>query len=62
MVAHVGYSVTGQSRGRMAPCAVCTVYVETRSMSFLVESQNQGRRFISGLVSKPPGHRFGPQN
>jgi hypothetical protein len=29
------------------------VHVETRSTSFLVEPQNQGRRFVSGLDSKP---------
>jgi hypothetical protein len=34
-------------------CAICTVHVETRSTSFLVEPQNQGRRFVSGLASKP---------
>jgi hypothetical protein len=34
-------------------CAVCTVHVETRSTSFLVEPQNQGLRFVSGLASKP---------
>jgi hypothetical protein len=28
---------------------------ETRRASFLVELQNQGRRFASGLTSKPPG-------
>jgi hypothetical protein len=37
MVAQVGYSVAGRSRGRVAPCAVCTVHVETRSVGFLVE-------------------------
>jgi hypothetical protein len=38
--------------------------VETRSAGFLVEPQNQGRRFVSGLASKPLG-RFlviWPQN
>jgi hypothetical protein len=39
---HVGYSVPGRSRGRVAPCAVCTVHVGTRSVCFLVEPQNQG--------------------
>jgi hypothetical protein len=34
-------------------CAVCTVHVETRSSGFLVEPQSQGRRFVSGLASKP---------
>jgi hypothetical protein len=42
MVAQVGYSVAGRSRGRVAPCAVCTGHVETRSVDFLVEPQNQG--------------------
>jgi hypothetical protein len=42
MVAQVGYSVAGQSRGRVAPCAVCSWHVETRSAGFLVEPQNQG--------------------
>jgi hypothetical protein len=37
----------------VALCAVCTVHVETRSAGFLVEPQNQCRRFVSGLVSKP---------
>jgi hypothetical protein len=55
MVVQVGYSVAGQSRGRVTPCAVCTVHMETRSVSFLVEPQNQGRQFVSGLASKPLG-------
>jgi hypothetical protein len=29
--------------------------VEMRSACFLVEPQNQGRRFVSGLTSKPLG-------
>jgi hypothetical protein len=37
----------------MTPCAVCTVHVVTRSAGFLVEPQNQGQRFFSGLASKP---------
>jgi hypothetical protein len=69
MVAHIGYLVTGRLRGRVASCAICIVHVETRSASFLVEPQNQGRqfcewfdlkitrtvshRFVSGLTSKP---------
>jgi hypothetical protein len=40
MVAQVGYSVTGQSGGRVTPCGVCTVHVEMRRVSFLVEPQN----------------------
>jgi hypothetical protein len=55
MVAQVRYSVTGWSRGRVALRADCIVHVETRSVSFLVEPQNQGRRFVSGLASKPLG-------
>jgi hypothetical protein len=43
MVAQVGYSMTGRSGGRVTPCVVCTVHVEMRSASLLVESQNQGR-------------------
>jgi hypothetical protein len=64
MVAQVGYSVAGWSRGRVAPCAVCTWHVETWSAGFLVEPQNQGRLFVSGLVSKPLGrfHPVWPQN
>jgi hypothetical protein len=59
MVAQVGYSVARRSRGRVAPCAVCTVHVETRSTGFLVEPQNQGWQFVSGLASKP-FRRFSP--
>jgi hypothetical protein len=57
-------SGTQWPRGRVAPCAVCTWHMETRSAGFLVEPQNQGRRFVSGLASKPLG-RFSlvwPQN
>jgi hypothetical protein len=36
-------------------CVVCIVHEETRSTDFLVEPQNRGRRFISGLASKPLG-------
>jgi hypothetical protein len=76
MVAQVRYSVLGQSRGWVALCAVYSMHVETRTTCFLVEPQNQGRRFVSGLASKPLGrfspvwpqnrwrrvYRFGPQN
>jgi hypothetical protein len=55
MVAQVGYSMAGRSRGRVALCVVCTMHVETRSTCFLVEPQNQGRWFVNGLASKPPG-------
>jgi hypothetical protein len=40
-------------------CAVCTVHVKTRSVSFLVEPQNQGRQFVSDLASQPLG-QFSP--
>jgi hypothetical protein len=53
MVVQVRYSVVERSGGRVTLCAICTVHVETRSMSFLVEAQNQGRRFVSSLASKP---------
>jgi hypothetical protein len=45
-------------------CAVCTMHVETRSVDFLVEPQNHGLQFVSGLASKPLGHvsQFRPQN
>jgi hypothetical protein len=36
-IAQVGYSVAGRSRVQVAPCAVCTWHVETRSTGFLVE-------------------------
>jgi hypothetical protein len=52
MVAQVGYSVVRWSRGRVAPCVICTWHVETRSVGFLVEPQNQGQRFVCGLASK----------
>jgi hypothetical protein len=42
MVAQVGYTVAGRSRGQVVPCAVYTWHVETRSAGFLVETQNQG--------------------
>jgi hypothetical protein len=32
--------------------AVCTVHEETMNMSFLVETQKQGRRFVSSLTLK----------
>jgi hypothetical protein len=55
MVTQVGYSVAERSRGRVVPCAFCTVHMETRSTSFLVELQNQGQWFVSGFASKPLG-------
>jgi hypothetical protein len=47
--------VAEQSGDRVMMCTVCTVHEEMRSVSFLVEPQNQGRRFVSGLASKPLG-------
>jgi hypothetical protein len=35
-------------------CVICTIYIEMRSARFLVEPQNHGLRFVSGLVSNPP--------
>jgi hypothetical protein len=46
-------SGTRWSGGQVALCAVYTWHVETRSAGFLVDPQNQGRRFVSGLASKP---------
>jgi hypothetical protein len=46
MAAHVGYSVGGLSRGGVTPCVVCTVHVEMRSASFLVEPQNHWDSFL----------------
>jgi hypothetical protein len=43
--AHVRYSVAGRSGGQVTPCAICTVHMKTRIADFLVEPQNQGRRF-----------------
>jgi hypothetical protein len=37
----------------VTPYVVCTVHVEMRRAGFLVEPQNQGRWFVSGLASKP---------
>jgi hypothetical protein len=53
MIAQVKYSVAGRLRGRVALRAVCTIHVEMRSASFLVEPKNQGSRFVNGLASKP---------
>jgi hypothetical protein len=47
--------VAGRSRCRVTLCVVCTMHEEMRSVSFLVEPQNQGRWFISGFASKPLG-------
>jgi hypothetical protein len=52
MVAHVGYSVAGRSRDRVTPCAVCTWHVETRTVGFLVEPQNQCGVGFPGLDLK----------
>jgi hypothetical protein len=52
IVAQVGYSVTGRSRGRVAPCAVCTGHEETRSAGFLVKPQNQGGEGFPSLGLK----------
>jgi hypothetical protein len=74
--AQISYLVAGRSGDRVTLCAICTVHMEMRSVSFLVEPQNQGQRFF-GLcfkidssdliiwVSKSPCQFFfwfGPQN
>jgi hypothetical protein len=59
----VGYSVDERSRGWVTPFVVCTVHKETRSADFLVEPQNQGRRFGDfGLKNTATVSSFGPQN
>jgi hypothetical protein len=66
MVTQVGYSVAERSGGRVTLCAVCTMHEETRSVYFLVEPQNHGRRFglkttgtvFSGLTSKSVATTF----
>jgi hypothetical protein len=55
MVTQIGYSMVGRSGSQVTPCAICTVYVEMRSMCFLVEPQNQGQQFVSGLTLNPLG-------
>jgi hypothetical protein len=52
MITQVGYSVAERSRGRVASCAVCTWHVETSSVNFLVEPQNQGGGGFPGLGLK----------
>jgi hypothetical protein len=55
MVAQVKYLVVGRLRGRVTLCMVYIVHKEMRSAGFLVEAENQGRWFVSGLASKPLG-------
>jgi hypothetical protein len=64
MIAQVGYSVAERSRGWLAPCAVCTVHVDTRSAGFLVELQNQATvcEWFGLETTRTVSHRFGPQN
>jgi hypothetical protein len=52
-----GTPMTGRSRGRVMPYAVCTMHMETRSVGFLVEPKNQGRR-VSWLSLKTKVDRF----
>jgi hypothetical protein len=47
-----------RSRGQVTSCAVCTLHVESRSVSFLVEPQNQGRWFVNDFASKSLGRFF----
>jgi hypothetical protein len=55
VVAKVRYSVVGGSGCWVTSCAVYTMHVEIRSTCFLVEPQNPGQRFVSGLASQPLG-------
>jgi hypothetical protein len=68
------YSMARRSGGWVMPCAVCTVHIEMRSTSFLVEPQNQGRVSWLSFKTKVDGFliwaskltalvwRFWPQN
>jgi hypothetical protein len=47
----VGYLVAERLGGRVESCTFCTVHIEMKSKDFLVDAQNQGRRF-SGLDLK----------
>jgi hypothetical protein len=51
LVLRIGVGRTGRILGGQA-CEICTVHMDMRSAGFLVEPQNQGRRFVSGLTSK----------
>jgi hypothetical protein len=61
LMQRTGDSRTGQVLGgrmiggRVTLCVVCTMHVETRSSGFIIETQNQGRRFVIGLASRPLG-------
>jgi hypothetical protein len=50
--AQVGYKVTGQLEGRVMSCAICTVHLETRSMSFLLSFKTKVDGFL-GRALKP---------
>jgi hypothetical protein len=53
----IGRVLSGRTiGGRVTPCATCTMHKEMRSTYFLVEPQNQGRRFFGlDLKSDRPG-------
>jgi hypothetical protein len=51
MVAQVGYSVVRRSRGRVTPCAVCTVHMETRARVSWLSLKTTGT-VSSDLASK----------
>jgi hypothetical protein len=55
MVAQVGYSVVGRSRGRVTSCAFCTVHVETRSVGFLVKPQKSSSTVCQWFDLKTTG-------
>jgi hypothetical protein len=56
--AQVGYSVAGRSGGQVMPCAVCTVHLKTRGMTFLVEPQNQVDDSLSVIWPQNHWYRF----
>jgi hypothetical protein len=60
--AHVGYSVAGWSGGRVTPCAVCTMHVESEFLGWASKPRSTiykwfglktTRTILSGLASKP---------
>jgi hypothetical protein len=55
--AQIGYSVARRSEGQVTSCAVCTIHIKMRSISFLVEPQNLGNR-VSWLSRKTKVNGF----
>jgi hypothetical protein len=64
--AQVGYSMIGRSGGRVTPCVIYNMHMETRSASFLVEPQNQDCQVFRfgdlDIKITMTVYRFRPQN